>query len=140
MFEVASTILDLITNLLDPMGYVVGVIANLQGCHMMTQRAVATSRRGDGPVLQVRIQMVDCGRVPDYRIEYVDRRDPDNPKVVCTFDGATHTPLTDLRPKSIDCDAWSDTPTPAADVEKLLVILRRFGGRAGISPVPTPPN
>jgi len=138
MYEVASTILELIGNLLDPMAYVIGVMANLNDCDLL--RMADASLRDGRVALQVRIQLVDGGRVPDYRIEIADPRDPNERRIIGVFDGLTHSPPVDSRPKSIDPGRWSDIATPAEDAEKLMVILRRYGGTVGIGPIRTMPN
>ena len=132
MFEVATTIIELVANLLDPGAYVAGVVANIRGCRRAragaSDEAHADDDTGD---LQVRIGIVGPGKVPAYRIERVDDGQATE-EVFGAFDGVRHEPLRERYKEATWHGTWSGEATRATDVERLMVVLRRSGKASGI--------
>jgi hypothetical protein len=128
MFEVATSLTELIPNLLDPLTYVLGILGNVYGYRKMAQ---SFSAPADESPLQVRIGLARPGQVPRYRIENSEA------EVVGVFDGRNHTVV---KAEEVRRDLWGDRPVPATDVENLAVVLRWLGTVGNVDPVPPDTN
>lgn len=128
MFEVATSLTELIPNLLDPLAYVVGILGNIYGYRKMAKAAPLTDE--EAPLL-VRIGLAGPGQVPRYRIER------DGAEVVAVFDGRNHEEVEAERARRV---RWADKPMPAGDVENLAVVLRWLGTTGNVNPVPPETN
>jgi hypothetical protein len=135
MFEVATSLTELIPNLLDPLAYVLGILGNVYGYRKMAgalSKAADSSPAGeDEASLLVRIGLAGPGQVPRYRIE------TDGAEVVGVFDGRNHEAVEAERARRV---RWGDKPIPAGDVENLAVVLRWLGTTGNIHPVPPDTN
>lgn len=122
MFENVEfpTIKDAVPSLRDPVGYVRGVLANMQECKRKHSTAV------------VWIGTTGKGAIPNYRVAPLDSFDAlmtdhhDLPEYVEAYHGSSHKKISDWKLRGLN---WSGNSMTFEEVQQLLGELRNFKSR-----------